>query len=136
MNDMEKVEELTKALQEGKTLVDDDGYTYKLINGLICIFYKDSMFSNLLNPGISLDDNVKIQEPEPEFEITENQLAEYECRDGSKAVCYGVRDDDSVLPFRTIHDDGANNLVDIDGKVHFHDKEEEPKDLVRKIRDL
>lgn len=88
MTDLEKVEELTKALQEGKTIESNDkSVSAKLINGILVEFINGNPFG--LNAGIKIGE-CKIQEPEPEFEITPNQLAEYECRDGSKAVCYGV----------------------------------------------
>ncbi len=84
MTEQEKVEELTKALQDGKTLEHSDGRKFKMINGVVC-----NLDGRSLNVGIGDVRYLSIQKPELEFEITPNQLAEYECRDGSKAVCWG-----------------------------------------------
>lgn len=76
--------------------------------------------------------------PEPykiTFKITENQLAEYECRDGSTAICYGVHTDTyRDYPYRVLYHDGDFNSVTINGRTNT--TTEMPTDLVRKIRDL
>ncbi len=65
-------------------------------------------------------------------EITENQLAEYECRDGSKAVCYGVPFEDR---YTAIDENGLFcSIFGKDGRANRH--AERPYDLIRKIRDL
>ena len=71
-------------------------------------------------------------ELETGFEITKNQLALYECRDGSKAVCYGVMiAGEYVVCYEdgTYIDDCRKNGLAYDNKISSYD-------LVRKIRDL
>jgi hypothetical protein len=134
MNDIEKVEELTKALQDGKTLISNTNCnTMKLINGLLCRFYTNNASPDI-NSYIINPEDWKIQEPEPEpeFEITPNQLAEYECRDGSKAVCYGKFEEDFFT--RVLYNDNESFNVLLNGRVFEHKKT--LQDLIRKIRDL
>ena len=89
MTEMERLEQLTKILQEGKTLGHEQTNTkVKLVNGHIFKFYPDGAI--VIGSAIYNSECWTIEEPEPRFKITENQLAEYECRDGSKAVCWGV----------------------------------------------
>ena len=139
MTDLEKVAELTKALQEGKTLVciDDKRYTYKNVDGYLVEFFNEER--HCFNPSIIIN-NCKIQEPE--FEITENQLAEYECRDGSKAVCWGDGRNSPIedgsrkysFPFIALYNSGQAISINEEGRVNHID--DHPKDLIRKIRDL
>lgn len=132
MDNLEKVEELTKALQEGKTLINNKNCnTMKLINGVLCRFYTNGARPNI-NSYIDIPEEWKIQEPEPEFKITPNQLAEYECRNGTKAVCYGKFEEDFFT--RVLYNDNESSNVLLNGRVFEH--KEYPKDLIRKIRDL
>lgn len=129
MTDLEKVEQLTKALQYGETLEHSDGRKFKMINGVVC------NLDGSLNVSIGDVRYLSIQKPEPEFRITEYQLAEYECRDGSKAVCYGVTNSRyQDYPYRVLYYDGDFDSVTIDGRVNT--KVEMPIDLIRKIREL
>ena len=69
MTDLEKIQELTKALQEGKTLVNvsDKNFYVKMINSTPCCFHGDHCSS----VGCSFDPSYwKIQEPEPPKEET------------------------------------------------------------------
>ena len=130
MTELEKVKELTKALQEGKTLVckEDKRCCCKMINGVFVQFKNNKPL--FIGATVYLDD-WQIQEPEPEFEITPNQLALYECRDGSKAVCYGVDMGGYIVCYEdgTYLDDCRKNGLAYDNKISSYD-------LVRKIRDL
>ena len=129
MNDLERVAELTKALQDGETLEHSDGRKFKMINGVVC------NLDGSLNVGIGDVRYLSIQKPKPIFEITENQLAEYECRDGSKAVCWGIPDDRyQNYPYRILYYDGDLDSVTINGRTNT--TTEMPTDLIRKIRDL
>jgi hypothetical protein len=134
MTDLEKVEKLTKALQDGETLVNEHGHKLKIINGFVVGLITNGIID--FNPNIEfLHRYWKIQEPEPIFEITPNQLAEYECRDGSKAVCCGVASEIyKNYPYRVLYRYGDFDSVTINGRINI--SVEMPNDLVRKIRDL
>jgi len=132
MNNLEKVEKLTKALQEGKTLVSNyrEKVQCKIINGFICKIFEDGTIG--INETLYNSSNWQIQESEPEFEITENQLAEYECRDGSKAVCYG--EFHNGICSAVYLGKKEAKYVSKNGKIF--DTDENPQDLILKIRDL
>ncbi len=125
MTDLQKVEMLTKALQDGKTLEHRDGRRFKMINGMVC------NLDGILNVDIGDVKYLSIQEPKPEFKITENQLAEYECRNGSKAISYGCFIDNKAV---VIFEGGMFSLVNSNGK-QIEDKEC-PNDIIRKIKEL
>jgi hypothetical protein len=126
MTDLEKVEYITKALQEGKTIESNDkSVSAKLINGILVEFINGNPFG--INSGIKIGE-CKIQEPEPEFEITPNQLAEYECRDGKTLITNGVK---KYNTYCGILNDGTSITTlrkcgNTDGSVT----------VIRKIRDL
>ena len=128
MTDLEKVEELTKALQDGKTLVNNYPKIVKLkiINGFICKIFKDGSIG--VNATFYTDSDWQIQEPEPPFEITPNQLAEYECTNGDTVLCYGKKNCNDE--YTILHPYG-HHTVKSDGKTGNKEY-----DLIRKIRDI
>ena len=127
MTDLEKVEMLTKALQDGKTLVNNLNDIVKLIHGIICknfSFIEESLIGVSISSG-----NCKVQAPEPPFKITENQLAEYELEDGRTAICNGIKYGNSYC---SINSDGTfcSQIYD-DGRCSNPSFK-----FIRKIRDL
>ena len=80
---LETPEAFIKALKEGKVIKDDNGYSYKLVDGFIVSTYKNHFIvgDNIFN----IDNHPYILEEEP-FKIEVGKW--YETRDHQKARCY------------------------------------------------
>lgn len=79
---LETPEDVIKALKEGKVIKDDNGYSYKLVDGVIVSTYKNS-FS--VGYNIFSGNRPYILEEEP-LKIEVGKW--YETRDHQKARCY------------------------------------------------
>lgn len=80
---LETPEAVIKALKEGKVIKDDNGYSYKLVDGFIVSTYKNHFIvgDNIFN----IDNHPYILEEEP-LKIEVGKW--YETRDHKKARCY------------------------------------------------
>ena len=80
---LETPEAVIKALKEGKVIKDDNGYSYKLVDGFIVSTYKNHFIvgDNIFN----IDNHPYILEEEP-LKIEVGNW--YETRDHQKARCY------------------------------------------------
>lgn len=79
-------ETVIKALKEGKVIKDENGYSYKLVDGFIIATTENEIF---VGDCIFLNSNPYIVEEEP-FEIKVGEW--YETRDHQKARCFRVAD--------------------------------------------
>ena len=82
---LETPEAVIKALKEGKVIKDDNGYSYKLVDGFIVSTYKNHFIvgDNIFN----IDNHPYILEEEP-FKIEVGKW--YETRDHQKARCFAI----------------------------------------------
>lgn len=82
---LETPEAVIKALKEGKVIKDDNGYSYKLVDGFIVSTYKNHFIvgDNIFN----IDNHPYILEEEP-LKIEVGKW--YETRDHQKARCFAI----------------------------------------------
>lgn len=78
-------EEVVQALKDGK-VVESEGYSYKLVNGVICSFYKQGYYKWNVGGAIFQSDEPYIDEPES-LKLEVGKF--YKTRNGKKAFVYG-----------------------------------------------
>ena len=102
-----------KALKEGKVIKDDNGYSYKLVDGFIVSTYKNHFIvgDNIFN----IDNHPYILEEEP-LKIEVGKW--YETRDHQKARCFKIN---PGLYFFTIDNVGNFNTL-INGNYYINGK--------------
>ena len=102
-----------KALKEGKVIKDDNGYSYKLVDGFIVSTYKNHFIvgDNIFN----IDNHTYILEEEP-LKIEVGKW--YETRDHQKARCFKIN---PGLYFFTIDNVGNFNTL-INGNYYINGK--------------
>lgn len=80
-------EEVIKVLKEGKEVKDNNGWTYKSVDGFIVKRSKEFPLLWLLNPVVTQEDKIYIEEAEPlKFEVGKF----YKNRTGEKVLCVYV----------------------------------------------
>lgn len=75
-------EEVVQALKDGK-VVESEGYSYKLVNGVICSFYKQGYYKWNVGGAIFQSDEPYVDEPES-LKLEEGKF--YKTRDGRIVV--------------------------------------------------
>lgn len=88
-------EEVVQALKDGK-VVESEGYSYKLVNGVICSFYKQGYYKWNVGGAIFQSDEPYIDEPES-LKLEVGKF--YKTRDGKKAFVYGKIGIEYPYPF-------------------------------------
>ena len=89
-------EEVVQALKDGK-VVESEGYSYKLVNGVICSFYKQGYYKWNVGGAIFQSDEPYIDEPES-LKLEEGKF--YKTRAGRKVwITYAIKDEHEYYPF-------------------------------------
>ena len=109
---LETPEAVIKALKEGKEIKDNDGHSYKIVNGFIVNTNKNYFFVGDIFSG----NRPYILEEEP-LKIEVGKW--YETRDHQKARCYYSGKERS---FFSIDNDNTPIGVDLNGRL-YEDKE-------------
>ena len=120
---LETPEAVIKALKEGKVIKDDNGYSYKLVDGFIVSTYKNSFIvgDNIFN----IDNHPYILEEEP-LKIEVGKF--YKTRDGRKAWVVSRQQDEHYPYIIAILDEVDAYAVTKDGR--FYDDRPYSFDLV------
>lgn len=111
---LETPEAVIKALKEGKVIKDDNGYSYKLVDGFIVSTYKNHFIvgDNIFN----IDNHPYILEEEP-LKIEVGKW--YKTRDHQKARCYYSG---TATAFFSIDNDSTPIGVYLNGRL-YEDRE-------------
>ncbi len=92
-------EEVIKVLKEGKEVKDNNGWTYKSVDGFIVKRSKEFPLLWLLNPIVTQEDKIYIEEAEPlKFEVGKF----YKNRKGEKWLCGFIGSETLNYPVRLI----------------------------------
>ena len=86
-------EEVVQALKDGK-VVESEGYSYKLVNGVICSFYKQGYYKWNVGGAIFQSDEPYVDEPE-QLKLEVGKF--YKTRDGEKAVILAADENQSFF---------------------------------------
>ena len=120
---LETPEAVIKALKEGKVIKDDNGYSYKLVDGFIVLTYKNSFIVGE-NVG-NIDNQAYILEEEP-LKVEVGKF--YKTRDGRKAWVVSRQQDEHYPYIIAILDEVDAYAVTKDGR--FYDDRSHSFDLV------
>lgn len=108
-------EEVVQALKDGK-VVESEGYSYKLVNGVICSFYKQGYYKWNVGGAIFQSDEPYVDEPE-QLKLEVGKF--YKTRDGKKAFVY-AKFSGVPFPFYVVKENSISTYnVDIKGRSDF-----------------
>ena len=119
---LETPEEVINALKEGKVIQDDNGYSYKLVDGFIVSTYKNNF---LVGDNMFSRNRPYILEEEP-FKIEVGKF--YKTRNGRKAWVVSRQQDEHYPYIIAILDEVDDYAVTKDGR--FYDDRPYSFDLV------
>lgn len=108
-------EEVVQALKDGK-VVESEGYSYKLVNGVICSFYKQGYYKWNVGGAIFQSDEPYVDEPE-QLKLEVGKF--YKTRNGKKAFVYGkYKNTNEIYPYAvvTVTDPISESTVTENGK--------------------
>lgn len=109
-------EEVIDALQDGKVVIDGEGYNYKLYKGIIFWKYKNKW---AVTPTTSCLYGLYVNEPEP-LKLEVGKF--YRTRDGRKAWVVECTDKKGAFPFKVAtQKECTMYVVTKDGRRFFED---------------
>lgn len=113
---LKTVEEVMRALKEGKTVKNENGDAYVLKDGLIVQTFLGNLLS--LNATIFFDENLYAEEPDEQLKIEVGKF--YKTRDGRKAFVYANTDEEVYYYWAVIVNSGGGPFrCTVDGRFCY-----------------